>query len=59
MNYCSNLTYLNLRNTHIGIETIKALKDLLTHSRCKLKTLIISKNNIDDILFCELCVGVS
>jgi hypothetical protein len=59
MNFSRELINLNLRNTLIGIETVKAIRDLLTSTNCHLKTLVISKNNISDIYFCELCVGIS
>jgi hypothetical protein len=49
MNFSRNLLNLNLRNTLFGIETVKAIRDLLTAPNCHLKTLVISKNNITDI----------
>eukprot|EP00347_Sterkiella_histriomuscorum_P009494 403340999 len=58
-NYAPNLLTLNLKNTGIGLESIKAGRDFLSSSSCKLEVMNLSGNRLEDTAFCELCVGIS
>ena len=57
--YSPNLTILNLKNTNVGVESMKAIRDYLSNSICKLEVINLSGNKLEDTSFCELCVGIS
>jgi Leucine-rich repeat (LRR) protein len=48
-----------MANTGIGIETVRALGEYMSNSKCKLESLDLSNNQLDDLVFCELAVGIS
>mmetsp|Transcript_8475 Transcript_8475/g.6317 ORF Transcript_8475/g.6317 Transcript_8475/m.6317 type:complete len:158 (+) Transcript_8475:791-1264(+) len=57
--FSPNLQVLNLSRTNLGFETMKSIRDLLSNEKCGLKSLILSGNSLSDVIFCELCLGIS